>query len=954
MSLPRKTVLRRVMDNISYRGSRFSRGKSSRGGGGRGHPPGLKGKEIGMYYAQKQREKYAQKKDMIDITDEQKAEIKRITHMLRTSAIDKNVFGEVDYESEFMRAYQENLHVNASSTNESLFPVDNSAENGCDLSQVNVEKASFFQRSTKMNAFREKLPAFKLRQEIIDLVRKHNICVISGETGCGKTTQVPQYLLEDGLSSGQRPRIVCTQPRRISAITVSERVADELGETVGSSVGYQIRLENVLPKSRQGWILFCTTGIVLQWMVGNPQLSRITHLIIDEIHERDLQSDFILTLLKDLSCQRPDLKIILMSATLNARAFSKYFFNCPTICIPGFTFPVKEYYLEDVLEMTRFDLLRELAKEPIKEPKVWHQYSKKGKRERQEKSDYEKMIGPYIRNELMGNYSSKTIDTLWNSNCEKLNPNLVAALVHHIHVKEDDAGAILVFLPGWDDISKVNTALTSERSPFFLHFAKIYPLHSLMPTASQREIFQRPPANMRKVVLATNIAETSITIDDVVFVVDCGKIKMTKFDTAANLSTFQAEWVSLANARQRRGRAGRVQPGVCYHLYSKAREMALESYLLPEIQRKRLDEVILQVKLLGMGKIKQFLQKVMDPPTQEAVELSLDLLQSLNAIGEKEQLTPLGYHLAHLPMDPQTGKMILLGAIFSCLDPVLSVAASLSFKDAFVIPLGKEEMVDKIRRKLAGNSRSDHLLMANVMLQWEHHSRNGTTRSFCQENFLSDNTLKMLHNHKQQFAQHLFNMSFVRSSNTKDPDSNRNSDNEALVRAVICAGLYPNVAMVKKVVKGQAVMLRTHQEGSVELHPKSVNSKVDHFKYQWLVFHLKMKSGKVHLYDSSMVSPLSLVLFGQLLNHGIENINGIDIHLVKIDKMIKFNCDEGTYIIVKRLKETLNQFLAFKVANPGCTNWDPDSSEGALLTAIAKLLAMEVKVVCAETIENNM
>ena len=208
---------------------------------------------------------------------------------------------------------------------------------------------------------------------------------------------------------------------------------------------------------------------------------------------------------------------------------------------------------------------------------------------------------------LGGRYSQSTLQTLRHKSSEELNHNLVSALVHYIH-SHKEPGAILVFLPGWDDISKVNTALSTDK--FRLHNAKIYPLHSLMPTASQREIFEKPPGSTRKVILATNIAETSITINDVVYVIDCGKIKITKFDVNANLSTFKPEWVSLANARQRRGRAGRVQPGICYHLYSKAREMTLDSYLLPEIQRKRLEDVILQIKVLGLGNVHGFLEKV--------------------------------------------------------------------------------------------------------------------------------------------------------------------------------------------------------------------------------------------------------------------------------------------------------------------------------------------------------
>ena len=231
---------------------------------------------------------------------------------------------------------------------------------------------------------------------------------------------------------------------------------------------------------------------------------------------------------------------------------------------------------------------------------------------------------------------------------------------------------------------------------------------------------------------------------------------------------------------------------------------------------------------------------------------------------------------------------------------------------------------------------------------------------------MSEAILKMLDHHKKQFAEHLHSMHFISSPNPKHQSANKNSNNEPLVRAIICAGLYPNIAMIKKVKKIKpkefesrhelkfTVILQTQSERHVELHPKSTNSKVDgQFKYQWMAYHTKMKSTKVNLYDSSMVSPLSLVFFGQNLIHGVENVNGIDIDFIQIDELAKFNCDKNTYKVVKKLKEALNQFLAYKAANPGCTDWSQKTREGALLTAIVKLLTTEVKVISAEPIENE-
>ena len=355
------------------------------------HPSNLKGKEIGLFYARKQRERRQEEeemsKDMLDIPDDQVAKINQLL-----SKIPHNAFRNPGGQSDFLAAYNRNLSLNAVSTSN-----QNSNTVGLEMEKTLLPTSMPKEFSTNkkespvsnLSQFRRTLPAFSMRNELVRLVEENNVVVVSGETGCGKTTQVPQYIYEEFESV----RIVCTQPRRISAITVASRVAEEMGESLGKSVGYQIRLESVIPTGRNGSsILFCTTGIVLQWMIKNPQIRHVTHLIVDEIHERDIQSDFILCLLKDLLRIRKDLKVILMSATMNANSFSKYFFGCPILTIPGFTFPVKEYFLEDVLEMTGYNLANDLP--PMKQAqKVWYKYTKKGKNEAHQKDEYSGMIG---------------------------------------------------------------------------------------------------------------------------------------------------------------------------------------------------------------------------------------------------------------------------------------------------------------------------------------------------------------------------------------------------------------------------------------------------------------------------------------------------------------------------------------------------------------------------------
>lgn len=351
-----------------------------------------------------------------------------------------------------------------------------------------------------------------------------------------------------------------------------------------------------------------------------------------------------------------------------------------------------------------------------------------------------------------------------------------------------------MFLTGFAEISSLYKMM-EETGRFPPNYYIVIPLHSQMATVDQRQVFDRPRTGVRKIILSTNIAETSITIDDVVFVIDCGKMKLTNFNVETNTQTLLPEWVSLANASQRKGRAGRVQPGVCFHLFTRARSMVLEQYQKPEILRTRLEDTILHMKILQLGKIEPFFQRLIDPPDALTVALSLELLNRLNAVDGDENLTPLGYILAKLPMSPQMGKMLLLGAIFSCLDPVLSVVATLDFKDAFQLPLGKADLADKKKQELANGWKSDHLAFYEALRQFEEAGRH--SKQFCWEYFLNSNTLKLLVNMKKQFMEYLHQLNFVPNTDPHCVECNINSHNLSLVKAVICGGLYPNVLLAK-------------------------------------------------------------------------------------------------------------------------------------------------------------
>ncbi|KAF1470547.1 hypothetical protein FQV18_0004326, partial [Eudyptula minor novaehollandiae] len=938
-------------------------GHGGRGGGRGRHPSHLKGREIGLWYARKQGQKSKetdrQQRAVVRMDERREEQIVQLLNTVQTknekeqeamSWWSGDEEGPTPEQPAKVKPDAEKAPVRQRPVLEKTF-LDRDVEylfekneQDTDLDEQlkeDLRKKKTDPRYIEMQRFREKLPSYGMKQELVNLINNNRVTVISGETGCGKTTQVTQFILDDYIERGKGStcRIVCTQPRRISAISVAERVAAERAEACGNgkSTGYQIRLQSRLPR-KQGSILYCTTGIVLQWLQSDKHLSSISHVVLDEIHERNLQSDVLMSIIKDLLNIRLDLKVILMSATLNAEKFSEYFDNCPMIHIPGFTFPVVEYLLEDVIEKLRYT-----PENTDRRPR-WKKGFMQGHVSRPEKEEKEEIYrerwSDYLR-QLRGRlYSASTIDALEMMDDDKVDLDLIAALIRHIVLEEED-GAILVFLPGWDNISTLHDLLMSQvmfKSDRFI----IIPLHSLMPTVNQTQVFKKTPPGVRKIVIATNIAETSITIDDVVFVIDGGKIKETHFDTQNNISTMAAEWVSKANAKQRKGRAGRVQPGHCYHLYNGLRASLLDDYQLPEILRTPLEELCLQIKILKLGGIAYFLRKLMDPPSCDAVMLAINHLMELNALDRQEELTPLGVHLARLPVEPHIGKMILFGALFCCLDPVLTIAASLSFKDPFVIPLGKEKVADARRKELSKNTKSDHLTVVNAFTGWEETRRRGfrTEKDYCWEYFLSSNTLQMLHNMKGQFAEHLLAAGFVNSRDPKDPKSNINSDNEKLLKAVICAGLYPKVAKIRPSFSKKRKMVKvcTKTDGTVNIHPKSVNVEETEFHYNWLVYHLKMRTSSIYLYDCTEVSPYCLLFFGGDISIQKDK----DQDTIAVDEWIVFQSPARIAHLVKNLRQELDDLLQEKIENPHPVDWnDIKSRDTAVLTAIIDLITTQ-------------
>jgi HrpA-like RNA helicase len=368
-----------------------------------------------------------------------------------------------------------------------------------------------------------------------------------------KTTQVPQLVLDNFVlqNRGSETNIIVTQPRRISAIGVSERIALERGERIGDTCGYSIKLEKKMSKKTR--LLLCTTGILLRRLQCDPDLASVSHVFVDEVHERDLNTDFLLIILKDLLARRKSLKLVLMSATLNSERFQGFFhgFCCEVVSIPGRAHPVQEFRLEDILRQTGYE---------VKEHSDYVVKKSSSSTNRLTKSALRKMYFPK-------GYDTKVIHSLSIVDEAVINYELLADLLEHISLNKDE-GAILVFLPGMAEIAKAIDEMR-RKELFQSEQVLVYPLHSALSTSEQTAVFNVPPSGVRKIVVATNIAETSITIEDVVYVIDAGRVKESRRDEVKETPALVECWVSRASAKQRRGRAGRVRPGIAYHMYSR-------------------------------------------------------------------------------------------------------------------------------------------------------------------------------------------------------------------------------------------------------------------------------------------------------------------------------------------------------------------------------------------------
>lgn len=605
-------------------------------------------------------------------------------------------------------------------------------------------------RAKSIDETRKGLPIYAWRQQFLDAIVDHQVLIIVGETGSGKTTQLPQYLHEAGYTKNGL-KIGCTQPRRVAAMSVAARVAEEMGVKVGNEVGYSIRFEDAT--SDKTVLKYMTDGMLLREFLTEPDLAGYSALMIDEAHERTLSTDILFGLVKDIARFRPDLKLLISSATMDAQKFSEYFDKAPIFNIPGRRYPVDVHYTQ--------------------QPEA--------------------------------NYLNAAITTIFQ-----------------IHTTTPPKGDILVFLTGQDEIdaAEQNLQETCRKLGNKIREMVICPIYANLPSELQTKIFEPTPPNARKVVLATNIAETSLTIDGITYVIDPGFVKENVYNPRTGMESLVITPCSRAAAKQRLGRAGRVGPGKCFRLYTKwAYQNELDENTTPEIQRTNLNSVVLLLKSLGINDLIEF--DFMDPPPAETLIRALENLYALGALNDKGELTKIGRQMAEFPTDPMLAKSILAADKYGCVEEVLSIIAMLGEASAlFYRPKDKKFHADQARQRFTNKQGGDHLSLLNIWNQWV-----DTNFSYvwARENFLQQRSLTRARDVRDQLARLCDRVEVTVSS--------AGENNLIPIQKAITAGFFPNAARLQR---GGDTYRTVKNAQTVHIHPSSCMFEINP---KWMLYY---------------------------------------------------------------------------------------------------------------------
>jgi ATP-dependent RNA helicase DHX29 len=780
------------------------------------------------------------------------------------------------------------------------------------------EKASTV-RYKKMLQIRQQLPIWEHRQQIIDTISAHKVTILCAETGAGKSTQVPSFLLQNHLSSGHDCKILITQPRRISAISLARRVSEELGEqkseigTGQSLIGFAIRLETKVSSTTR--VTYVTTGVLLRMLESSKNLEDLDFLILDEVHERTMDLDLVFIALRRLLQRRQNLKVVLMSATIDARRFSEYFGNAPILHIPGRTFPVEIKYLEDAVELTQY------GDNSTSGPHVVENYFEDAIDRNESERSRSLTVG-------LESYSVRTRKVLAAYDEYRIDYTLIANLI--IAIANDGKfgrASILIFMPGIAEIRRLHQTIRSL--PAFTSGWIIHLLHSSFSNDDLEKAFERPPAHHKKIVIATNIAETGITIPDVTAVIDSCREKVMRFDERRQLSKLTEAFISRSSARQRRGRAARVQEGLCFHLVTRYRhDNLLLEHHVPEMLRLSLQDPILRIKIWNLGEIEQTLKEAFDPPTSRNITRAIQLLKDVKALTDQESLTSLGRQLAKLPLDIWLGKLLLYGLTFACLDAAVFIAAMLSAKS----PFADNDRSDSraVAARLAfSKGNSDLLLVYNAYGAWKRACSAGNVHEFCRKNFLNHYSLSQIEDQKVQLLVTLSDAGILHLEEGEKESLRRarlsgrgrvffdiphrytlNSSNEFAVNSLTAVALYPKLLLRER--QGWRNVANNQQ---VNISQTSINHGTSSSPATWLSFYQTMqtKSKNPTVFETSLVpEPAIVILLGEADFKMYAGVITLD------DGRVRFKVrDWRTMVALKVLRTKIQEALSRTYRNTG-------------------------------------
>ena len=680
------------------------------------------------------------------------------------------------------------------------------------------------------------LPIYKSKKELINIIENKNIniFIVMGETGCGKTTQVPKIIYQN--CEMDNKMICITQPRRIAAISISQRVAEEMNSKIGELVGYSVRFKEKM--SNKTKIKFVTDGMLVRECILDKNLSKYKYIILDEIHERSIHTDILMMICKDLiiNKKRKDLKLIIMSATLNPKKYMEYFNTNTLLRIEGRKFPVKVYNI-----------------------------SKDNDNENEDNSDNKIIIKDDY--DLISKYIDRCL-------------NCILQIILSDE-EENKNGDILVFLPGQEDIEDLQELLLNKKEEIITEFPekkiefKILPLFGSLPSNQQMKIF-RPLRNkfgkiIRKIILSTNIAETSLTIKNIKFVIDSGFFKMRKFYPKLNIDTLKVTPISKNSALQRAGRTGRESPGMCYRLYTQEEYNNFEENIEPEIQRINLRNISLQLFSIGYNDFNNI--DFIDKPPKENFNNAYEDLISLNAIenDENHKITELGKKMSILPMDP-IYSIILINALDNeyneVFEDIVSIISVLQSDNIFYNPNSKKELIEKVREKYI-DSTSDHLTLRNIFKEYK---KVNNKEEFCKENYLNDKALLKSMEIFKQLIGYLKKMKINEYKDDKEKEMNdkiekidkyldtlknigidNNENKNKLIIKCLLTGYYNNIAKYSNdnffnTIKGNQLC---------KIHPTSVLIKKPKLgkQYGYLIYNEMIITSKKYLKCCTLITP---------------------------------------------------------------------------------------------------